>query len=78
VAVLAGVIVGIVSVVVLGYIEVRTVPELLLQVIFHGDESAGFPLGFLVIGAGMVLLPLDVIAAIWIARWTAKKLRDVL
>ncbi len=49
-----GIIAGVVSLVVLGYVEVYTVPALIEQVVFHGDPSAGFPLGFLVIGAAFI------------------------
>jgi hypothetical protein len=45
----AGVLGILASLVALGYVEVYTVPVLIEQVIFNGDPSAGFPLGFFVI-----------------------------
>src|SRR5271168_1507524 len=45
-----GFIAGIVSFVALGYVEAHTIPALIEEVVFHGDPSAGFPLGFFVVG----------------------------
>jgi hypothetical protein len=33
------------------------------QIVFHGDPSAGFPLGFFVVGAAMILIPVNIGAA---------------
>jgi hypothetical protein len=70
-----GIIGGLVSFVVLGYVEVRTVPALIEQLVFHGDPSAGFPLGFLVVGAAVILIPVDIGAATLIGYWVYKVLR---
>jgi hypothetical protein len=71
-----GVLAGVVSFVLLGYIEWYTVPVLIEQVIFRGDPSAGFPLGFLVIGAAFVLIPADVLGAVVIGRYAYKRLKE--
>jgi hypothetical protein len=70
-----GILAGLISFVVLCYIEVRTVPGLIEQAVFHGDPSAGFPLGFLVIGAGFVLIPANILGAAVIGRFVYKKLK---
>ena len=67
---------GIISFVVLGCIEVYTVPSLIEQVVFHGDPSAGFGLGFLVVGAGFILIPVDIFAAAMIGRYVYKRLKE--
>jgi hypothetical protein len=71
-----GIMAGIVSLVVLGYVEVYTVPVLIEQVVFHGDPSAGFGLGFLVVGAGFILIPVDIWAAAMIGRYVYKRLKE--
>ncbi len=71
-----GILAGLISFVVLGYVEVYTVPGLIEQVVFHGDPSAGFPLGFLVIGAAVILLPANVLGAAAIGRFVYKKLKE--
>jgi hypothetical protein len=71
-----GTLTGLVSVVVLGYVEVYTVPALIEQVVFHGDPSAGFPLGFLVVGAAFILIPVDICAAAAIGRYVYKRLKE--
>ena len=71
-----GVIAGIVSLVVLGYVEVYTVPTLIEQIVFRGDPSAGLPLGFLVIFAAFALIPADIVAAVLIGRYVYKRLKD--
>ena len=59
----AGIITGIISFFVLGDVEVHTVPALIEQIVFHGDPSAGFPLGFFVVGAALILIPVNIGAA---------------
>lgn len=65
----AGIIAGLVSFIVFGYVEVHTVPGLIEQLIFHGDPSAGLPLGFWVIGAAVLLIPVNVAVAALIGNW---------
>jgi len=71
-----GIIAGVVSFVVLGYAEVYTVPALIEQVVFHGDPSAGFPLGFLVVGAAFILIPANILGAAAIGRYVYKRLKQ--
>jgi hypothetical protein len=70
-----GFIAGIVSFVALGYVEAHTIPALIEEVVFHGDPSAGFPLGFFVVGAAVILIPLNAAAATGIGYWLYKALR---
>ncbi len=70
-----GIIAGLASFVVLGYVEVHTVPALIEQLVFHGDPSAGFPLGFLVVGVALFLIPMDIGAATLIGYWVYKARR---
>jgi hypothetical protein len=71
-----GILAGLVSFVVLGYVEVYTVPGLIEQIVFRGDPSAGFPLGFLVIGAAFILIPANIWGAAVIGLWVYKKLKE--
>ena len=70
-----GIIAGLVSFVVLSYLEVRTVPALIEQLVFHGDPSAGFGLGFLVVGSAAILIPADIGAATLVGYRVYKALR---
>jgi hypothetical protein len=47
-------------------VEAHTVPGLIEQVVFGGDPSAGLGVGFLVVAAGMFLIPVDIGAAMLI------------
>jgi hypothetical protein len=60
---LVALIASLVSLYLLAYVEVRTVPGLIEQLIFGGDPSAGLGVGFLVIVAAMTLIPVDIGAA---------------
>jgi hypothetical protein len=71
-----GTLAGLVSFVVLGYVEVYTVPALIEQVVFHGDPSAGFGLGFLVVGAVFILIPANILGAAVIGRYVYKRLKE--
>jgi hypothetical protein len=57
---------GFVSLYILAYVEVHTVPGLIEQFVFGGDPSAELGLGFLVVAAGMMLILVDIGAAILI------------
>jgi hypothetical protein len=70
-----GIIAGLVAFLVLGYGEVHIVPALIEQRVFHGDPSAGFPLGFLVVGAAIILLPMNIVASMLIGFLVYKVLR---
>ena len=70
-----GAIAGFVSLVVLGYVEVHTVPGLIEELVFHGDPSAGFGLGFLVVAVALMLIPVDIGAATLIGFWVYSALR---
>lgn len=70
-----GIFAGLVSLVLLGYLEVYTVPALIEQLVFHGDPSAGFGLGFLVVGAAVILIPVDIGAATLIGYSVYRALR---
>jgi hypothetical protein len=72
---LLGLLAALVSFAVLGFVEVYTVPTLIEQVLFHGDPSAGFGLGFLVVGAAYILLPLNILVAAAIGLVMYKKLK---
>jgi hypothetical protein len=71
----AGIITGLISFVVFGCVEVHAVPALIEQLVFHGDPSAGFGLGFLVVGAAVLLIPVNIGAAILIGYWVCNALR---
>jgi hypothetical protein len=75
VASLVSLAVGLVSLVVLGYVEVHTVPGLIEQLVFGADPSAGLGLGFLVVAAAMFLIPADIGAATLIGFWVYIALR---
>ena len=70
-----GVVAGLVSVVVLGYVEVCTVPGLIEQLVFQADSSAGFGLGFLVVAVALMLIPVDIGVATLIGFWVYIALR---
>ena len=72
---LVSLIAALVSLVVLGYVEMHTVPGLIEQLIFHGDPSAGFGLGFLVVAAALILIPVDIGAAALVGFWVYIALR---
>ena len=71
-----GILAGLISFVALGSIEVYTVPSLIEQVVFHGDPSAGFALGFLVIGAAFILIPVNIWGAAVIGRYVYRRLKE--
>lgn len=59
---------------VLCYLEIQTVPSILLHILFKDDPSAGLPLGLFVIGAGFVLLPVNFGAALYLGVVAYKSL----
>jgi hypothetical protein len=71
-----GVTAGVVSFVVLGYVEICTVPALIVRVASPGDPGAGFGLVFLVVGAAFVLIPVDILGAVVIGRYVYKRLKE--
>ena len=70
-----GIVAGLVSLVVLAYVEVRTVPGLIEQLVFHGDPSAGLGLGFLVVASPLILVPVDIGAAMLVSFFVYGALR---
>jgi hypothetical protein len=65
-----GIIAGLGSFVVLGCLEV-----LLLELLFGSDPSNGFGFPFVLLGAGMILIPANMVAAIVIGKRVYKKQR---
>jgi hypothetical protein len=65
-----GIIVGLVSFVVLGCLEV-----LLMKLFFGGDPSNGFGFSFVLLGAGMLLIPANIVAATLIGKGVYKEQR---
>jgi F0F1-type ATP synthase assembly protein I len=58
-----GIIAGLVSFVVLGCLE-----GLLMEVLFGSDPSNGFGFMFVLLGAGMILIPANIVAATLIGK----------
>jgi len=67
---------GVVSFVVLGYVEVCTVPALIVRVAPHSDPGAGFGLVFLVVGSAFILIPANVLGAVAIGRYVYKRFKE--
>jgi O-antigen/teichoic acid export membrane protein len=65
-----GIIAGLVSFVVLGCLEV-----LLIKLLFGGDPSNGFGFPFILIGAGMILIPANIVAATLIGKRVSEEQR---
>jgi len=65
-----GVIAGLVSFVVLGCLEV-----LLMELVFGSDPSNGFGFPFVLLGAGMILIPANMVAATLIGKRAYKEQR---
>jgi O-antigen/teichoic acid export membrane protein len=65
-----GIIAGLVSFVVLGCLGV-----LLMELLFGSDPSNGFGLPFIVLGAGMILIPANMVAATLIGKRVYKEQR---
>jgi O-antigen/teichoic acid export membrane protein len=63
-----GIIAGLVSFVVLGFLEV-----LLMELLFGGDPSNGFGFPFVLLGGGMILIPANIVAAILIGKRVHKE-----
>jgi hypothetical protein len=65
-----GIIAGLVSFVVLGCLEV-----LLIKLLFGSDPSNGFGFPFVLLGAGMILIPANIVAATLIGKRVYKEQR---
>jgi O-antigen/teichoic acid export membrane protein len=65
-----GIIAGLVSFVVLGFLEVP-----LIGVLFGGEPSNGFGFPFVLLGAGMILIPANMVAATLIGKRVYKEQR---
>jgi O-antigen/teichoic acid export membrane protein len=63
-----GIIAGLGSFVVLGCLEV-----LLMELLFGSDPSNGFGLPFVLLGAGMILVPVNIVAATLIGKRVHKE-----
>jgi hypothetical protein len=65
-----GIIAGLVSFVVLGFLEV-----LLVELLFGGDPSNGFGFPFVLLGGGMILIPANIVAATLVGKRVYKEQR---
>jgi hypothetical protein len=68
-----GIIVGLVSFVILGGFEL-----LLIELLFGGDSSNGFGFPFILLGAGMILIPANIVAAALIGKRVSEEQRRLL
>jgi hypothetical protein len=73
--IIAGILAALVLLYVLVPVEIHIVPGLIERIVFHGDPSAGFPVGFFVVGAAVILIPVNIGLAILFGYGVYKALR---